>query len=266
MSFWFWNGLRKGVKSSRYPRLAETAPGVSPGRPVTTEFMSDSEAHEAAAICPVGAIGADGRVASVTAGNCVHCQRCRFALGSPMDWDSGYEWTQSPRDRHEYTAFPECFARSLHVMVVDAGDCGACLHELKQLNNPFYNLHRLGFFFTATPRNADILLVVGPVSENMREPLIKTYEAMPGRKQVMAVGACAITGGVFGRSFMSAGGVASVLPVDLDIPGDPPPPLAIMHGLLVAAGRKPIQPSSPVPGASFRETPNLPGAAPGRRL
>ena len=96
----------------------------------------------------------------------------------------------------------------------------------------------LAIFFTATPRTADLLLVVGPVSENMREPLLKTYAAMPDTKRVMAVGTCAITGGVFGRSFMSAGGVGSVLPVDLEVPGNPPPPLAILHGLLVASGRK----------------------------
>ena len=141
--------------------------------------------------------------------------------------------------RPSYEALPGAYSRSLHAMVVDAGDCGACLHEVKQLNNPFYNMHRLGIFLTATPRAADVLLVVGPVSENMRVPLVKTYEAMPDPKRVVAVGACAITGGVFGQSFMSAGGVASVLPVDLEIPGDPPPPLAVLHGLLVVAGRKP---------------------------
>jgi Ni,Fe-hydrogenase III small subunit len=75
----------------------------------------------------------------------------------------------------------------------------------------------------------------------MRGPLVKTYEAMPGPKRVIAVGACAITGGVFGKTFMSAGGIGSVLPVDLDVPGDPPPPLAVLHGLLVVTGRK--QPS-----------------------
>jgi Ni,Fe-hydrogenase III small subunit len=80
--------------------------------------------------------------------------------------------------------------------------------------------------------------VVGPVSENMRGPLVKTYEAMPNPKRVMAVGTCALTGGVFGRTFMSAGGLASVLPVDLEVPGDPPPPLAVLHGLLAVTGRK----------------------------
>jgi Ni,Fe-hydrogenase III small subunit len=109
---------------------------------------------------------------------------------------------------------------------------------VKQLNNPFYNVHRLGIFFTPTPRAADVLLVVGPVSENMRVPLQKTYDAMPGPKRILAVGACAISGGIFGRSAMSAGGVSSILPVDLKVPGDPPPPLAILHALLVATGRK----------------------------
>jgi Ni,Fe-hydrogenase III small subunit len=99
-------------------------------------------------------------------------------------------------------------------------------------------MHRLGFFFTASPRTADLLMVVGPVSENMRGALLKTWEAMPATKRLMAVGTCAISGGVFGHSFMSAGGVGSVLPVDFEVPGNPPPPLAILHGLLVATGRK----------------------------
>ncbi len=155
-----------------------------------------------------------------------------------MNWETGYEWTRLPPQQSECAALPPSFSKSLHVMVVDAGDCGACLHEVKQLNNPLYNIHRLGFFFTASPRTADLLLVVGPVSENMRGPLLKTWEAMPTTKRVMAVGSCAITGGVFGRSFMSAGGAGTVLPVDFEIPGNPPPPLAILHGLLVATGRK----------------------------
>jgi len=238
MSFWFWHGLRKGVLSTRYPHRLENTAGVSPGRPVTTEFNSPIDAGNAAGICPVGAIVADDHWAFVDERTCVHCQRCRLELETPMNWRSGYEWTESPVDRGAYQPLPKFFSKSLHIMVVDAGDCGACLHEVKQLNNPLYNMHRLGFFTTATPRMADLLLVVGPVSENMREPLVKTYEAMPDSKRVLAVGTCAITGGVFGRSFMSAGGVGTVVPVDLEVPGDPPPPLAILHGLLVAAGRK----------------------------
>ncbi len=238
MSFWFWHGLRKGVQTTRYPRGSESAHGVSPGRPVTTTFDSSADAVLAAANCPVEAIVADGSSAEVKLERCIYCQRCHFGSSHPLEWKSDYEWTMAMPDPEKYRPLPDAYRRSLHVIVVDAGDCGACLHEVKQLNNPLYNMHRLGIFLTATPRAADVLLVVGPVSENMRVPLLKTYEAMPNPKRVLAVGTCAINGGVFGRSFMSAGGVASVLPVDLAIPGDPPPPLAILHGLLVATGRK----------------------------
>ena len=240
MSFWFWHGLRRGIQSTGYPRRAEAAPGISPGRPVNTEFETSGEAQSAASICPVDAIIAHGRSAFVDLGKCVHCQRCRLSIPSPMNWDPGCEWTRLPAEQSECATLPSAFSKSMHIMVVDAGDCGACLHEVKQLNNPLYNMHRLGFFFTATPRTADLLLIVGPVSENMRGPLLKTWEAMPTTRRAMAVGSCAITGGVFGRSFMCAGGAGSVLPVDFEVPGNPPPPLAILHGLLVATGRKSV--------------------------
>jgi Ni,Fe-hydrogenase III small subunit len=107
-------------------------------------------------------------------------------------------------------------------------------------------MHRLGFFITPTPRHADVLLVVGPVTDQMRFALKKVYEAMPTPKRVVAVGACALSGGVFAESFVCANGVADVLPVDLEVPGNPPPPLAILHGLLVAVGRKP--PLAPAAG------------------
>ena len=235
MSFWFWHGARNGIRTTGYPAEPERAAGVSPGRPVTTEFSASGEAEAAAGICPTGAIIAEGQTARVDLGRCVYCQRCRTSLSCPMDWRQDYEWT---RPGPKFVPLPGPYRRSTHIMVVDAGDCGACLREIKQLNNPFYNMHRLGLFLTATPRAADVLLVVGPVSENMRRALLKTYEAMPTPKKVIAVGTCAIAGGVFGRSEMSAGGVSAVLPVDLEIPGNPPPPLAILHGLLVATGRK----------------------------
>ena len=246
MSFWFWSGLRRGIQSTRYPKAPETAPGVTPGRPVATRFASVAEASLAVSDCPVHAITAEGREALVDLRTCVHCQRCRFGNPSPVHWINDFEWTQLPATKKSYEPLPRAFTRSLHIMVVDAGDCGACLHEIKQLNNPLYNLHRLGLFFTATPRTADVLLVVGPVSENMRGPLLKTYDAMPQPKRVVAVGACAITGGVFGRTFASAGGVGMVLPVDLEIPGNPPPPLAILHSLLVLTGRKKLEASQTV--------------------
>ncbi|MGB9475750.1 MAG: hypothetical protein WCE87_11855, partial [Candidatus Udaeobacter sp.] len=140
---------------------------------------------------------------------------------------------------------PQPFRRSTHIIVVDAGDCGACLNEVKQLNNPYYNMHRLGFFITPTPRHADVLLVVGPVTDHMRFALQKVYDAMPMPKRVVAVGACALSGGVFAESFVCAKGVTEVLPVDVEVPGQPPAPLSILHGLLVAVGREaPVSVSS----------------------
>jgi len=238
MSFWFWYGLQHGIQTTRYPRVHEDAGGVSPGRPVTTRFASSAEAEAAASECPVGAIVSRDHFAEVELRRCIHCQRCRYPAAHAVDWKSDYEWTSTPAGKSSYEELPGAYRRSLHVMVVDAGDCGACLHEVKQLNNPYYNVHRLGIFFSPTPRAADVLLVVGPVTENMRLPLLKTYDAMPNPKRVLAVGACAIDGGVFGRSLMSAGGVEAVLPVDLQVPGDPPPPLAVLHALLAVTGRK----------------------------
>jgi len=100
-------------------------------------------------------------------------------------------------------------------------------------------MHRLGFFITPTPRQADVLLVVGPLTDHMRLPLQKTFDAMPSPKRVIAVGACALSGGVFAPSFACGTGITDLLPVDVAVPGNPPPPLAILHGLLVAVGRKP---------------------------
>jgi len=109
--------------------------------------------------------------------------------------------------------------------------------EVRLIDAPPYNLHRFGIFITPTPRDADVLLVAGPVTEAMREPLRKAYDAMPEPRRVVAMGACAIDGGIFGTSFASVGGATEVIPVDVLVPGCPPPPLAIIHALLRVAGR-----------------------------
>jgi Ni,Fe-hydrogenase III small subunit len=125
----------------------------------------------------------------------------------------------------------------MHVRFIDAGANGALISEVRLIDAPPYNLHRFGIFITATPRDADVLLVGGPVTEAMREPLRKAFDAMPTPKRVVAIGDDAIDGGIFGKSYASAGGVASVIPVDFIVPGCPPPPLAIIQGLLAAAGQ-----------------------------
>lgn len=146
-----------------------------------------------------------------------------------------FPWTiQTPNSQGP---LPSRFRHSVHVRFVDAGANGALISEVRLIDAPPYNMHRFGIFITASPRDADVLLVAGPVTEAMREPLRKAFEAMPTPKRVVAIGDEAIDGGVFGKSFVSAGGVAAVIPVDFIVPGCPPPPLAIIHGLLVAAGQ-----------------------------
>jgi Ni,Fe-hydrogenase III small subunit len=122
--------------------------------------------------------------------------------------------------------------RSLAIRHVDAGSCNACELEIHALGNAFYDLERFGFRFVASPRHADVLLVTGPVTLNMREALKRTYDATAGPKWVVASGACAADGGVFAGSYAVAGGVSSVAPVDLIIPGCPPSPTALLKGLL----------------------------------
>jgi Ni,Fe-hydrogenase III small subunit len=129
------------------------------------------------------------------------------------------------------------FGRSLHIRHVDAGSCNSCESEIKLLTSPYYDLHRLGLFFTPAPRHADLLLVTGPITRAMEGPLLRTYEAMPDPRLVVAVGACPYSGGVFGPSPYVRGSLAEVLPVDVFIPGCPPSPLALIHGLLLAINR-----------------------------
>jgi Ni,Fe-hydrogenase III small subunit len=233
MSQWVIKGIRTGIKTTAYPRGAENAAGVTPGMPRGGDFGAGAAALTER--CFTHALEHVGEAIALDSRRCVHCYRCVRGVGQPLNWDGAYEWATATPRRHQ---FGQPFQRSIHVLVVDAGDCGACLNEVKQLNNPYYNMHRLGFFITPTPRHADVLLVVGPVTDQMRFALKKIYDAMPAPKRVVAVGACALSGGVFANSFACANGVAEVLPVDVEVPGNPPPPLAILHGLLVAVGRK----------------------------
>lgn len=236
MTRWVFKGLRTGIKTTGYPAQEETAPGVSPGLPLGVQNVGD-EACSVVSRCPTAAISQIDSQVSVDYRRCIHCFRCMRGTENPLPWQQGYEWAAVHDRTHK---LGKAFGRSLHILVVDAGNCGACLSEAQQINNPYYNIHRLGFFITPTPRNADILLVMGPVTDHMKLPLQKAYEAMPTPKRVVAIGACALSGGIFGPSFACAAGVSAVIPVDVMVPGCPPPPLAIIHGLLVAVERKPF--------------------------
>ena len=126
----------------------------------------------------------------------------------------------------------ERLGRSLAIRQVDAGSCNGCELEIHALNNAFYDLERFGLRFVASPRHADVLLVTGPVTKNMREALERTYAATPDPKWVVAVGDCAFDGGLFARSYACVGGVSAVIPVDLHIRGCPPTPVQLLQGLI----------------------------------
>jgi Ni,Fe-hydrogenase III small subunit len=127
--------------------------------------------------------------------------------------------------------------RSLSIREVDAGSCNGCELEIHALNNAFYDLERFGIRFVASPRHADVLLVTGPVTHNMREALERTYRATPDPKWVVAVGDCAFDGGLFAGSYAVVGGVSAVVPVDLHIKGCPPSPMQLLTGLLALLQR-----------------------------
>jgi Ni,Fe-hydrogenase III small subunit len=239
MPNWVLQGLRTGIVTTIFPHDPETTPGVSPGRPGESRRDPGNEILSLISCCPTGALGEVEGQLSVDYRRCIHCYRCMRRFAGAIGWDSGYEWAgPGAKDHGPLNPLGKAFARSLHIRLVDAGACGACISEIEQAAKPHYNLHRLGFFVTPTPREADILLVAGPGTDHMRLPLTKTYLAMPAPKRVIAVGACALSGGIFGRNFVSSGGISEVIPVDVGVPGCPPPPLAILHALLVAVGRR----------------------------
>jgi Ni,Fe-hydrogenase III small subunit/formate hydrogenlyase subunit 6/NADH:ubiquinone oxidoreductase subunit I len=151
------------------------------------------------------------------------------SLGAARDVES---LGQKTRDQVQ-----KLLGRSLAIREVDAGSCNGCELEIVALNNPVHDIERFGIHFVASPRHADMLLVTGPVTRNMELALLKTYRAMAEPRVVVAVGACGISGGIFGENYASLGGVDKVLPVDVYVPGCPPRPQALLHGILLAVGR-----------------------------
>ncbi|WER47917.1 formate hydrogenlyase [Cupriavidus sp. WKF15] len=140
--------------------------------------------------------------------------------------------------QHIHQELLDILGRALTIRQVDAGSCNGCELEIHALGNPYYNIEGLGIKFVASPRHADMLLVTGPVSRHMEEALRRTYAATPEPRLVVATGDCACTGGIYGESYASCGRVANVIPVDLAVPGCPPPPIEILRGILNAVRRR----------------------------
>jgi Ni,Fe-hydrogenase III small subunit/formate hydrogenlyase subunit 6/NADH:ubiquinone oxidoreductase subunit I len=255
MPQWTLIGLLKGKQTAPWP-LAEGNDGQSGliGMPRYHPERCTADCEACADVCPTAAItlrsqkgGVGGRL-DVDYGRCVVCQLCSEAcpteaMTTSSDWAFGarrrddLKWGAESTTPQSEPSARVGFRRSLHIRHVDAGSCNGCESELQALNNPFYNLHRLGIFFTASPRFADLLLVTGPVTYAMREPLRAAYEAMADPRWVMAVGTCAVSGGIAEGGYACGHGLEGVLPVDLYLPGCPPNPAAVMHALLMFLGR-----------------------------
>lgn len=251
---WIGRGLRVGKLTTRYPRARPEVEALgSPIAAIHPQGPERAGAEAAEAVCPTEAIAVDDQGVTLDLGRCVACGLCWAA--SPRSFVAGPAYG-SAADRREgllvrcaWNARPEPPARrarelsgpwrrSLHVRHVDTGSDGAIELELAQLVAPHYDLHRLGVFFTASPRHADALLVTGPVTDGMVEALRATFEAMPTPKLVVAAGADAISGGLWAGGENVVGDIDEVLPVDVYIPGSPPSPLALIDGLLLASGRR----------------------------
>ena len=256
MPLWTLLGLMQGKQTAPWP-LTEGSDGQEGfiGMPRYNPALCTDECAACADVCPTRAItlrpgdAKSGRL-EIDYGRCVVCQLCTEAcptgaMATSSDWAFGTErrkdliWSDGPSEPTAAKKDRQGFRRSLHIRHVDAGSCNGCESELQALNNPFYNLHRLGIFFTASPRFADLLLVTGPVTYAMRNPLRTTYEAMPEPRWVMAVGTCAVSGGIAEGGYAAGHGLEGVLPVDVYLPGCPPNPAAIMHALMMFLQRVP---------------------------
>jgi Ni,Fe-hydrogenase III small subunit/formate hydrogenlyase subunit 6/NADH:ubiquinone oxidoreductase subunit I len=263
-----------GIATVAYPQVPAVVSAHFRGRP-EFDFASWRDARPAAEVCPTGAIALSGdpsvRRVTVDYGLCVFCGLCAEASPSgavrvTTDFElathnrarliRAADYSLNPDGTHhqfiaEYEAevtleeaggklgdaIRETLGRSLAIRQVDAGSCNGCEMEIAALNNPIHDIERFGIHFVASPRHADMLLVTGPVTRNMELALVKTYAATPDPKVIVAVGACGISGGIFGTNYASLGGVDAAIPVDVYIPGCPPRPEALIYGILLAIGR-----------------------------
>ncbi|HUA71463.1 MAG TPA: hypothetical protein VMA96_10285 [Solirubrobacteraceae bacterium] len=249
-----------------YPRGEEPPPSGFRARALLNpDALDDRDAATLAAACLPGALAVNGGGnLRLDGSRCIACGLCvDGSRHGAVRMDPGYELATRSRERLVVgEASPEVemapstlagpFRRSLHIRHVDTGSDGAVEQEIAALLNPYYDLHRLGLFFTATPRHADVLLVTGPVTRPMEEPLRRTYEGMPEPRVVVAAGTDACSGSIWTAPEV-LGGVDRVLPVDVYIPGDPPSPIGLLHGLLLAAGRVPEAPAPRAKRAASNE-------------
>lgn len=246
--------LRKSLGSPRqtvpYPNRPAPAPYGFRGAPEVSDASCDG-CGVCVNACPTGAVAISGRRVAVRQTNCIFCGLCQEACPrGALNLSPRYELAIVAAETTEEEGaagkvlqdrIHKLFGRSLHIRHVDSGSCNGCDFEMTALTNAVYDVQRFGIDFVASPRHADMLLVTGPVTRHLEVALRRTYQAAAEPRLVVALGACACGGGIFGGSYATLGGVDRVVPVDAYIPGCPPRPLAIIHGLLLALGRWPAE-------------------------
>ncbi len=251
---WLARGLRSGVLTTAYPRRPD---GYGPGyRASVTVAAGARPGHlELDGLCPTAAITHQAGRLRLDQGQCILCGRCVAFRPDLFSFDAGVEVAALSRRslvvgqppgggdgqeveavRAELARRVRALRRSVHVRHVDAGSDGAEEWEVAALHNPVYDIQRLGVFFTASPRHADLLLVTGAGSAGMAGPLRRTWAAMPAPKVVVAAGTDAVSGGLPHPTYATRGGIASMVPVDVWVPGSPPSPFSLLHAILLAVG------------------------------
>lgn len=242
--------LQQKHRTSAYPKVPPTLPDRFRGLPIIDAAKCENGCRDCAEACPTGAITVLERGPQIDLGRCLFCTDCKNACpDGAIDYSTDHCLSVRKREDLLYTGetyrraekleakMLKLFGRSLHLRQVSAAGCNGCEADVNVLTTIVFDLSRFGIKIVAAPRHADGLIITGPVSDNMKLALQKTYDAVPAPKIVIAVGACAINGGPFIDHPEVHNGADSVVPVDLYIPGCPPHPMTILDGLLRLLGR-----------------------------
>lgn len=237
------NRIEQGHRTSKYPKKKISLPENYRGVPVINSKCPEKIVEECANICPQDAIDVENK--SIDLKRCVFCGECErvsngefvkfsqdFEMGSTDEKDLIIDKENKKMEIESSKYFKKIFGGSLQLRVISAGGCNSCEADINVLNTPVYDLSRFGIQFAASPRHADGLLIVGPVTKNMEYALKMAYEAVPNPKVVIASGACALSGGVFRDNDEQLNGVSDLLKVDLFVPGCPPHPMTLLYALV----------------------------------